>query len=292
MKGGAVNEMAEIREAFQAGADGKERIWARLESREVSTDGEIRMGGTAAVFGARAKVRLRDGRVVAEEVADSAFNNTLKRGDIFLLWQHNPAEPMARTGAGSLGLSVRTGGKLPGLDWQAQNMPLTQRVRDAAALLDSGVIDKMSFGFTVPKGGDSIEPQDDGTLLRRIHDLRLAEISLVTWPAYQETSASLRADAFGVLCRSLGIDEDDVLTRMSHSDMLDLDTLKVSAASQQAEPGAVTTSEDAARAVPTAPAGIHPSDSPALKRMLRLVASPGDLPKELLRGVLPAPEAG
>lgn len=287
-----MTELTEIREAFQSGADGKERIWARLESRDVSTDGEIRMGGTAAVFGARAKVKLRDGRVVAEELADSAFNNTLKRGDIFLLWQHNPAEPMARTGAGSLDLSVRADGKLPGLDWQARNMPLTQRVKDAAALLEANVIDKMSFGFVVPKGGDTIEPQEDGTLLRRIHDLRLAEISLVTWPAYQETSASLRADAFGMLCRSLGIDEDEILTRMSHNDMIDLDTLRASTASQQVEPGAVTTSEDAQRAVTTATAGIHSSDSLALKRLLRLAATPGDLPKELLRGVLPAPEAG
>lgn len=287
-----VNELTEIREAFQVDAAGKERIWARLEARDVSTDGEIRMGGTAAVFGARAKVRLRDGRVVAEEVAESAFNNTLQRGDIFLLWQHNPAEPMARTGAGSLSLSVRTDGKLPGLDWQAQNMPLTQRVKDAAALLEANVVDKMSFGFTVPKGGDTIEPQEDGTMLRRIHDMRLAEISLVTWPAYQETSASLRADAFALLCRSLGVDEDEILTAMSHNDMIDLDTLRASAASQQAEPGAVTTSEDATRAVPTVPAGIHPSDSSALKRLLRLAPSPGDLPKELLRGVLPASEAG
>jgi len=282
---------AEVREAFQSGANGRERIWARLEARDVSTDGEIRMGGTAAVFGARAKVRLPDGRIAIEEVAASAFNNTLQRGDIFLLWQHDPKEPMARTGAGNLTLEARGSGEMPGLDWQAQNMPMTQRVRDAAALLDAGVVDKMSFGFTVPRGGDSISVQDDGTLLRQLHDIRLAEISLVTWPAYNETSASLRADAFGLLCRSLGVTEEDVLSRLSHDECLDLATLRSSTASQQVEPGAVTTSEDATRAVTTVQAG----NSNRLVRELRLRAlSRMDFPKDPneLPGTNPGREAG
>lgn len=285
------SNLVEIREAFQNGPDGRERIWARLEARDVSTDGEIRMGGSAAVFGARAKVRLRDGRVVNEEIDTPAFNNTLRRGDIFLLWQHDPKEPMARTGAGSLDLSVRADGDLPGLDWQAQNMPLTQRVKDAAALLEAGVVDKMSFGFTVPKGGDSISVEDDGTLLRRIHDLRLAEISLVTWPAYSETSASLRSDAFALLCRSLGVDEDEVLTRMSDGDVLDLATLRSSTASQQVEPGAVTTSEDAGRAVSTVVAGTPTSVKLAALRLSEAALRAG-LPRETINGALPGPAAG
>lgn len=202
----------EIRRAFAAQQGASEHLWVRLEERDVveSEDGPV-LAGLASVFDTRARVRLPDGRMVAEEVAPTAFNNTLERSDIFLLWAHDWAQPLARTGAGNLELRVSE----RGLEFAA-TLPDTQAGRDAAELVRSGIVNQMSFGFTVPAGGDRVALQPDGSLLRTLVDVRLHEVSLVSRAAYgAATSAALRADAFGLLCRSLEIDEESVLSAVS-----------------------------------------------------------------------------
>ena len=51
------------------------------------------------------------------------------------------------------------------------------------ALVTRGDVDGMSFGFRVLPGGDSFEMRD-GLPLRIIHDMVIAEVSVVTFPAY------------------------------------------------------------------------------------------------------------
>lgn len=278
------NDATELRKRLPVDERGREWFWAELEARAIDADGDsVQFDGYAAVFDQRAQ--LWDG--FYEEIAPSAFNNTLKRSDIFLLWNHDPSMPLARTGAGNLELSVDE----KGLRAKATFVD-TSYARDAAVLLREKVSSKMSFGFTVPPGGDTISDMGDGKILRRVVDTRLWEVSIVgTWPAYKGTSASVRADAFAMLCRSLGVDEDEVLTRMSHNDMFDLDTLRASAASQQAEPGAVTTSEDAQRAVTTAGGGTPSSILLAAYELSRRAEADG-LPRFNINGAVPAPAAG
>ncbi len=49
----------------------------------------------------------------------------------------------------------------------------------------------MSFGFSVPRGGDKFS--DDGST-RELREVRLYEVSVVTgFPAYEATSASVRS---------------------------------------------------------------------------------------------------
>lgn len=241
----------EVRRAFPTTPLGREQLWVRVEQREVddSEDGRSRLVGVASVFDQRAKVRLPDGRIVHEEVAPSAFNNTLNRSDIFLLWQHDMATPLARTGAGNLNLRVTE----LGLEYEA-TLPDTQAARDAAVLVRSGVVNKMSFGFTVPPGGDKITVRNDGSLVRTLHDVRLWEVSLVSAPAYSGTSAAVRSDAFGMLCRQFGLDEAAVLDGLTAADAVDdvrdadSGIVGVSTASLRSVPGAVTTSETVDRA--------------------------------------------
>lgn len=245
----------EIRRAFARHGEDRERFWVRLEQRNVAElDGRPVLTGLASVFDTRARVRLPDGRVVAEEVTRGAFNNTLNRGDIFLLWQHDWSQPLARTGAGNLSLRVTD----EGLAYEAV-LPDTQVARDAAELVRTGVVAEMSFGFTLPQGGDKIAPQADGTFLRSLLDVRLHEISLISRGAYgPKANATMRSDAFGVLCRSLDLDEDAILHRVQLGESLESlrgDTLATSTGSPPVVPGAGTTSEQAARAGTTAAAG-------------------------------------
>lgn len=262
-----VIDIDEIRRAFARG-DERERFWVRLEERQVDeVDGRPRLTGLASVFNERARVRLQDGRVVHEEVTRSAFNNTLNRGDIFLLWQHDWTQPLARTGAGNLQLRVTD----DGLAYDA-TLPDTQAARDAAELVRTGVVSEMSFGFTIPSGGDRVTVEQDGTLLRSLLDVKLHEVSLVSRGAYgPKANAVLRSDAFGMLCRSLGLDEDQVLAATHDGDGAQCAAMMRSAiGAQPVEPGAGTTSEQAARAGTTAAAGTH---SRALAELLQREAA-------------------
>ncbi len=67
---------------------------------------------------------------------------------------------------------------------------LTEPVRDA---IKSGGISGMSFRFLVPEGGD--EWSDDGEE-RRVTDVDVPELGPVVWPAYTETTVSMRSRAF------------------------------------------------------------------------------------------------
>jgi len=77
-----------------------------------------------------------------------------------------------------------------------------------------GVVDSMSFGFTVPRGGDSWS--DDGSR-RELREITLHEVSVVTgFPAYEATSAAVRS--LEAVCERTGMSVDeiaDVLQRLA-----------------------------------------------------------------------------
>jgi hypothetical protein len=55
--------------------------------------------------------------------------------------------------------------------------------------MQRGDVDAMSFGFSVPPKGDRWS--DDGAQ-RTLTEIRLHEVSVVTFPAYEATTASVR----------------------------------------------------------------------------------------------------
>ena len=63
----------------------------------------------------------------------------------------------------------------------------------------------MSFGFTVPAGGDSWS--DDGAK-RELREINLFEVSVVTFPAYEATTAQVRA--VDALADKTGEDANDL----------------------------------------------------------------------------------
>ena len=69
--------------------------------------------------------------------------------------------------------------------------PDTTVGRDILESVRRGDIDGMSFTFGVVRpGGERFEPRDSG-LVRVVSDMRIAEVSLVTFPAYTATDASV-----------------------------------------------------------------------------------------------------
>jgi HK97 family phage prohead protease len=183
------NRWADVARAIQKKIDG-ELVAKEPEIRTTSTDFELRaeegdgmtFTGYASVFNSSSE----DLGGFREFVAPGAFKRSLQaRNEIKLLWNHDTSEPLASVRGGSLQLFEDS----HGLKVTAK-LPNTTRGRDVAELLRSKVIDSMSFGFNVIKDSWS----NNGSV-RTLESVRLSEVSVVTFPAYQATTAQVRSMA-------------------------------------------------------------------------------------------------
>lgn len=116
-----------------------------------------------------------------EQILPGAFDS---RGDVSLFWMHDFSQPVANTKSGTLVVTVDE----IGLRYEAtlgETAPDTHRLD----LIKRKVVNEMSFGFRVPKGGDSWNTDRSVRTLKRIE---LREISLVEVGAYPGTSAEAR----------------------------------------------------------------------------------------------------
>ncbi|MCW5252220.1 HK97 family phage prohead protease [Streptomyces sp. SHP 1-2] len=164
----------------------------------VRADGDAqRFAGYAAVFNSRTAIGnpLRWG--FYEEIAAGAFTKTLSEGDARMLIDHDSYYVVSRMSAGTLALSEDDRGL-------AVDSALDTRlsyVQDLAVNLDNRNVTGMSFGFYVIKdewntedleveGADPVQVD-----VRVIREVRLVEVSAVTFPAYPETEAELKAVA-------------------------------------------------------------------------------------------------
>lgn len=140
-----------------------------------------------------------DGTV--ETISPRAFERTLKdKPDVFALVGHDPSRVVGRTSNKTLVLSTDERGLRVTL------RPVnTQEGRDLVALVRSGTLDSMSFGFIVRD--DKLEVRD-GKVHRSIEDLELHEVSVVAYPANSAARISARAkrastDLYSAHVRSL-----------------------------------------------------------------------------------------
>ncbi len=150
-----------------------------LEVREDTATG-MTFTGYASVFNSPSE----DLGGFIEYVAPGAFKRSLQaRNEIKLLWNHDSGEPLASLRGGTMQLVEDE----RGLKVTAQ-LPNTTRGRDVAELLRTKVIDSMSFGFNVIKDSWS----SDGRT-RTLESVRLSEVSVVSFPAYPSTTATVRS---------------------------------------------------------------------------------------------------
>lgn len=159
---------------------------SKIEIRNTPANFEIREDGDGMTFEGYAAVFNSDSAPLPfiERIAPGAFSRSLKRGrnDIKLLWNHETGEVLGSTRAGTLTLEEDA----VGLKVKA-SLPETTTGRDASILLKRGDIDSMSFGFSVPQGGD--DWSEDGRT-RTLRSVRLHEVSIVAFPAYAATAGT------------------------------------------------------------------------------------------------------
>ncbi len=124
-----------------------------------------------------------------ESVAPGAFSNTLG-GDIRALIDHETRLVLGRNKAETLELREDSHGlwgriKVNPNDQDAVN--LYERVK-------RGDVDQCSFGFEIIK--EDTEFREDGSVHWTIREVKLYEVSVVTFPAYEDTSVSARKKDF------------------------------------------------------------------------------------------------
>lgn len=172
----------ELKSAVPAGA---EKRTVQLQNIEVRATDEPQITGYAAVFD-RPSVDMG----FVEVIKPGAFANVLN-DDVRALYNHDVNYVLGRTTAGTLQLREDAHGLAVTI-----TPPPTQWARDLLVSLQRGDINQMSFGFIVDR--DAWESTDTGTVRTIISIARLFDVSLVTFPAYPDTSAALR-DAFGAV---------------------------------------------------------------------------------------------
>ena len=178
-------------------------------------DMEIRAVGEKMTFKGYAAVFNSDSEPLPfiEQIKPGAFSRTLKsRNNIRMYVNHNDSALLASTRSGTLRLQEDSKGLLAEAD-----LPMTTDGKNLSILIEQRIVDSMSFGFSVPRGGDMWS--EDG-MRRTLTEVRLHEVSAVTgMPAYASTSASVRK-----LAARTSIDEQvlaDALTQLESGAELD-----------------------------------------------------------------------
>jgi HK97 family phage prohead protease len=130
-----------------------------------------------------------------ETIEPGAFTRTLKaRNEIKAFVNHDTNMVIGSTRAGTLRLTQDEKGLLAEID-----LPDTSYGRDLSISVKRGDASGMSFGFNVPKGGDTWS--EDGQQ-RTLREVALMEVSPVTgFPAYKSTSASVRSIVLARRCQ-------------------------------------------------------------------------------------------
>lgn len=151
---------------------------------------ELRIEGYFAVFGCN--YELWQG--ATESIDASAFNNTMGN-DVRALINHDTSLVLGRVKAGTLELKLDSHGlwgsiKINEADQDAMN--LYERVK-------RGDVDQCSFGFEIKE--EETEYREDGTIHWTIKEVDLFEVSVVTYPAYEETSVSARQDDYNQIIK-------------------------------------------------------------------------------------------
>lgn len=165
-----------------------------LTTRDGTENEPAKISGYAAVFNSPAAID----EWFTEEIEPGAFARSISDNDIRALFNHNWDKVLGRTKSGTLQLSEDE----RGLKFEVE-LPDTSTARDLVASMARGDINQCSFGFypTEETWNYDVEPAH-----RKLNEVELYEISVVSIPAYDDTEASL--------VRSKGV-TNDIEKRMS-----------------------------------------------------------------------------
>jgi hypothetical protein len=170
------------------------RAWGQFrgEVRALDDDDGPLIQGYAAVFN-KLSQPLEWG--YRERILPGAFTQTIKNGDVRALFNHDPNFVLGRTTSGTLTLREDE----TGLRFEARP-PDEPWVRSLITSIKRGDIDQASFAFQPLQEDWS---KNDKQPVRNIREVRLFDVSPVTFPAYIDTIVQARTQSLADVLRSL-----------------------------------------------------------------------------------------
>lgn len=185
----AVRQMRSVASEFKTRADGE--------------TGDLYISGYFSVF--NSNYEIFEG--ATESVAPEAFEGALS-DDIRCLIDHETRLVLGRTKAGTLALKTDS----RGLWGEVKINPKDQDAMNLYERVKRGDVDQCSFGFDILEE----EFEDRGTTVHwTIKRVRLYEVSVVTFPAYEDTGVSARKnDLQSIKKRALEIRKQKILRKL------------------------------------------------------------------------------
>ena len=121
-----------------------------------------------------------------EKIRPGAFKKTLKEADVRALFNHDSNYVLGRNRSGTLILSEDDTGLAIDID-----PPDTTWANDLKVSMKRGDVNQMSFGFQTVK--DEWNNEDTKNIERELVEVKLFDVSVVTYPAYPQTNAQVRS---------------------------------------------------------------------------------------------------
>lgn len=156
----------------------------KLERRIVDANIQVRRAADGSSVGVRGYAAVFDSVAHGEVIRSAAFNRTLAQKDNIRLLVNHEGVPLASTRAGTLTVGVDERG-----EWfEAPELDLTNPdVLRLVSALDRGDIYQCSFAgyFTDVASVDGVD---------EVREVKQVDVSIVTYPWYEETDAGLLGD--------------------------------------------------------------------------------------------------
>jgi phage prohead protease, HK97 family len=187
--------------------DIERRFVAAADLRVVTGEGlKQKLRGHAVVFDSLSEDMFFFREMIAPEAVDRTFS---ERIDVRALIDHDPAKIMGRLTARTLTMQKDQRGLLVEID-----PPDTTYSRDALESVRRGDLTGMSFAFRGLK--DQWDEKTDPPT-RTVLDMRILEVSVVTFPAYPATDVDVAARSLAAFRQERGYRPSvDLLTRKLH----------------------------------------------------------------------------
>jgi HK97 family phage prohead protease len=155
------------------------RAWA--ECRAEASDNGRKIRGYGIVFNALSQDLGGFREIISPDAVDRTLNEGL---DVRALVDHDSAKVIGRTRSGTLRLRKDS----RGLHIEVEPDEEISYARDIMRAVARGDVSGMSFGFRVM---DDEWNYDAKTPVRTVTDMRVSEVSIVTFPAYQQTDVQV-----------------------------------------------------------------------------------------------------
>ena len=160
-----------------------------INARSENVDGNSKMTvyGCAVKYNDKTVLYKNDEYTVYEVIDRNALLNVDDR-DCFLKYNHDSNFALARTKNNSLRLENRD----DGLYIEADIID-TQQGRDLFKMIKEGLINKMSFAFTIAENGREIIEDENSVVYRITKINKLYDVAAVCHPAYENTEIFARS---------------------------------------------------------------------------------------------------